>query len=61
MESVANERRVREIERRAYIEGADSGLIEVRGYGLTDYERAQVEAEAAALYPEPVEVEAVAS
>lgn len=38
---------------RAYMDGAESGMIEVRGYGLTPDERADAERVARDLYDEP--------
>jgi hypothetical protein len=35
---------------RAFLEGAESGMVEVRGYGLTAEEREATEREAVALY-----------
>lgn len=53
MQSVDHERRIREIERRAFVEGAATEMLALRGYPLSADERAGVEAEAARLYPEP--------
>lgn len=36
----------------AFVAGAEERTTEIRGYGLTEAERAEVEAEAAALYAE---------
>lgn len=49
-QSVAESRTERLV--RAYMEGAESGMVDVRGYGLTAIERVEMEAEAAALYGE---------
>lgn len=38
---------------RSFMEGAESGMVEVRGYGLTASEREDAEREARALYGEP--------
>lgn len=38
---------------RAYMDGAESGMVEVRGYGLTASEREEAELTARALYGEP--------
>ncbi len=38
---------------RAYMDGAESGMIEVRGYGLTATEREEAELTAHSLYGEP--------
>jgi hypothetical protein len=38
---------------RSFMEGAESGMVEVRGYGLTAEEREAAEREAIALYGEP--------
>ncbi len=35
---------------RSFMEGAESGMVEVRGYGLTAEEREAAEREAVALY-----------
>lgn len=43
----------REKERRAFLDGAEQEMIRLRGYPLTTEERAQAEAEALRLYPEP--------
>lgn len=48
MESVTDRRAERLI--RAYMEGAESGMVEVRGYGLTASEREEAELTARALY-----------
>jgi hypothetical protein len=40
---------------RAYMDGAESGMVEVRGYGLTADERQDAEQEARYLYAGPVE------
>lgn len=53
MLSVDHERRIREIERRAFVEGAATEMLALRGYPLSEEERGGVEAEAAKLYPEP--------
>jgi hypothetical protein len=34
----------------AFVRGADEAMIEARGYGLTNSERAEVEAEARGIY-----------
>ncbi len=47
-QSVAESRAERLV--RAYLEGAESGMVDIRGYGLTVEERAEMEAEAIALY-----------
>lgn len=39
---------------RAYMEGAESGMVEVRGYGLTPDEREAAERKALSLYGETV-------
>lgn len=44
---------MREIERRAFVEGAATEMLALRGYPLSEEERAGVEMEAARLYPEP--------
>jgi hypothetical protein len=38
---------------RAFMEGAESGMVEVRGYGLNAEEREAAEREAVDLYGEP--------
>lgn len=45
---------------RSYMEGAESGMVEVRGYGLTASERADAEREAISLYGTPKIAEASA-
>jgi hypothetical protein len=50
-QSVAESRAERLV--RAYMEGAESGMVEVRGYGLTAEEREAAEAQAQALYGGP--------
>lgn len=50
-QSVAESRAERLV--RAYMEGAESGMVEVRGYGLTAEEREAAETQARALYGEP--------
>lgn len=40
---------------RAYLEGAESGMVEVRGYGLSEDERHDAERQAHALYGEDVD------
>ncbi len=39
---------------RAFMEGAESGMVEVRGYGLTAEEREEARREAVALYGESI-------
>lgn len=51
--SVEHQARVREIERRAYVEGYAAETVEIRGFPLSADERAGIEADAARLYPEP--------
>ena len=46
--SVAQERLIA-----AFIEGADAMKIELRGYGLTETERAEIKAEALTIYGLP--------
>ncbi|WP_047864508.1 hypothetical protein [Rubrobacter aplysinae] len=40
---------------RAYLEGAESGMVEARGYGLTEDERRDAERQAHALYGKDVD------
>ena len=59
---IAESRTEREI--RAFVAGFEERTIEIRGYGLADEERAEIEAEARELYapvPEPVLVGTVAA
>ncbi len=46
--SVAQTIKDRQIE--AFVRGADEAMIEARGYGLTDSERVETEAEAVTIY-----------
>ncbi|CAN5716589.1 hypothetical protein BH20ACT11_BH20ACT11_09240 [soil metagenome] len=59
MESVEQSKRERLA--RAFIEGAETGMVECRGYGLSASEREEAERLADYLYRKPLEEVAVAS
>jgi hypothetical protein len=58
-QSVAESRAERMI--RSFMEGAESGMVEARGYGLSASEREEAERLADYLYRKPLEEVAVAS